>query len=66
MAELRLVIRQGLLPGTVGRIRRVGASADVYAVDFNGVRLIAVYDKRGQSIMAFLAIDAPEINWRAD
>lgn len=53
------------LPDTIRRVGRVGVSADAYAVDFNGTTLVAVYDRRGQSIAAFLAPDglAPE-KWR--
>lgn len=61
MAELRHVIATGTLPDTITRAGRVGASADAYAIDFNGIMLVAVYDRRGQSIAAFLPIYAPEI-----
>lgn len=61
MAELRATIASVELPETIHRVGRVGLSADAYAVDFNGVTLVAVYDRRGQSIAAFLPADAPEI-----
>jgi hypothetical protein len=61
MAELRAIIAAAGLPDTVHRVGRVGLSADAYAVDFNGVTLIAVYDRRGRSIATFLPPDAPEI-----
>lgn len=62
VAELRRAIAQGSLPDTIHRVGKVGLSADAYSIDFNGRRLIAVYDRRGQSIAAFLPIDAPEIS----
>lgn len=61
MAELRATIASAELPDTIRRVGRVGLSADAYAVDFNGVTLVAVYDRRGQSIATFLPPDAPEI-----
>ena len=61
MAELRATIASAELPDTIHRVGRVGLSADAYAVDFNGVTLVAVYDRRGRSIAAFLPADAPEI-----
>ena len=64
MAELRLAIAQEPLPDTIELVGQAGVSGDAYAVDFNGVRLVAVYDRRGQSITAFLPIDAPEVIWR--
>lgn len=64
MAELRAIIAAAELPETVHRVGRVGLSGDAYAVDFNGVTLVAVYDRRGQSIATFLPLDAPEITSR--
>lgn len=64
MAELRAIIAAAELPDTVHRVGRVGLSADAYAVDFNGVTLVAVYDRRGRSIATFLPPDAPEITPR--
>lgn len=61
MAELRQVIAHGTLPDTIRKVGRVGRTADAYAIDFNGRELIAVYDRRGQSIAAFLTRDAAEI-----
>ena len=61
MADLRRIIATGSLPETITKMGRVGASADAYAVDFNDVVLVAVFDRRGQSIAAFLPIGAPEI-----
>jgi hypothetical protein len=61
MAELRATIAAGALPDTVRRVGRKGFSAEAYCNRFSGVTLLAVYDRRGQSIAAFLPADAPEI-----
>lgn len=61
MAELRAIIAAAELSDTVHRVGRVGLSADAYAIDFNGVTLVAVYDRRGHSIAMFLPPDAAEI-----
>ena len=61
MAELRAIIASAELSDEVRQVGRVALSADAYAVDFNGVVLVAVYDRRGRSIATFLPPDAPEI-----
>lgn len=66
MAELRLGIASGTLPDTIRKVGRVGQTADAYAIDFNGRELIAVYDRRGQSVAAFLTSDAAEIERSED
>lgn len=66
MAELRQAIASGTLPETIRKVGRVGQAADAYAIDFSGRELIAIYDRRGQSIAAFLACDAAEITRSED
>lgn len=66
IAELRQVIAHGILPDTICKVGRVGRTADAYAIDFNDRELIAVYDRRGQSIAAFLTSDAVEIERSED
>lgn len=66
MAELRQVIASGALPDTIRRVGRVGQAADAYAIDFSGRELIAIYDRRGQSIASFLACDTTEIERSED
>ncbi len=61
MAELRQAIGAGAGGDGVRRVGTVGRSADAYAVDFGGIVLIAVYDRRGASIAAFLSPGALEI-----
>ncbi|MGI8367321.1 hypothetical protein [Sphingomonas paucimobilis] len=61
MAELRQAIAGDTLPATIRKVGRVGRSADAYAIDFSGRELIAVYDRRGQSIATFLVSDDPAI-----
>jgi hypothetical protein len=62
MAELRRVIASGILPDTICKVGKVGRSADAYVIDFTGRKLVAIYDRRAQSIAAFLASDADEID----
>lgn len=61
MVELRAVIASGELTDAVRLVGTIGTSADAYAIDFNGIILVAVYDRSGQSIAAFLLPTAPEI-----
>ena len=61
IAELRATIASAELSNAAHRVGRVGLLADAYAVDFNGVILVAVYDRRGRSIATFLPPAAPEI-----
>lgn len=61
MVELRAVIASGELTDAVRLVGTIGTSADAYAINFNGVILVAVYDRSGQSIAAFLLPTAPEI-----
>lgn len=60
MAELRHTIASGTLPDMVRKVGSIGRSAEAYAIDFAGRELIAVYDRRAQSIAAFLPYDAIE------
>lgn len=58
MAELRETLASGMLPDTVRKLGPMGRLVDGYAVDFGGRELIALYDRRGQSIAAFLRPEA--------
>ena len=62
MVELRAVIASGELTDAVRLVDTIGTSADAYAIDFDGVTLVAVYHRRGHSIAAFLLPDAAEIS----
>lgn len=57
MAELRHTIASGTLPDTIRKLDSIGRSTETYAIDFAGRELIAVYDRRAQSIAAFLPYD---------
>ena len=61
MAELRANIATSDLPDTIRKVGKVGLSADAYEIDFDVGMLVAVYDRRGQSIAMFLLPDAAEI-----
>lgn len=57
MTELRATIASGDLPQTIRKLGRCGRFVDAYAVDFGGRVLIALYDRQGQSISAFMKPD---------
>lgn len=61
MAELRTIIAASELPDTIRKVGKVGLSADAYEIKFDVEMLVAVYDRRGQSIAMFLLPDAPGI-----
>jgi hypothetical protein len=61
MAELRTIVASSELSNTIRKVGKVGRSADAYEIDFDIGMLVAVYDRRGQSIAMFLLPDAAEI-----
>jgi hypothetical protein len=61
MAELRTIIAASEPPDTIRKVGKVGLSADAYEIDFDVGILVAVYDRRGQSIAMFFLPDATEI-----
>lgn len=69
MVELRHAITRGPLPDTVRYVGRTGAAFDAYVVDFNGVHLVALHDRRGQLIAVFMPEDHVDLSrpedWRA-
>lgn len=61
MAELRTIIASFELPDTIRKVGKMARSTETYEIDLDGGILVAVYDRRGQSIAMFMLLDATEI-----